>query len=63
MSRTRYSSLRIALNETEVDLRINTLIPVNHRIPAGGANKQALVKASSTNRDVEWFSFTYKFGD
>ena len=47
-----------ALNETEVDLRINTLIPVNHRIPAGGANKQALVKASSTNRDVEWFSFS-----
>ena len=47
-----------ALNETEVDLRIDTLIPVNHRIPAGGANKQALVKASSTNRDVEWFSFS-----
>ena len=46
------------LNETEVDLRIDTLIPVNHRIPAGGANKQALVKASSTNRDVEWFSFS-----
>ena len=49
-----------ALNETEVDLRIDTLIPVNHRIPAGGANKQALVKASSTNRDVEWFSFSTK---
>ena len=58
MSRTRYSSPPTHSTETEVDLRINTLIPVNHRIPAGGANKQALVKASSTNRDVEWFSFT-----
>ena len=58
MSRTRYSFSTDALNETEVDLRIDTLIPVSHRMPAGGATKQALVKASGTNRDVEWFTFS-----
>ena len=42
-----------ALNETEVDLRIDTLIPVSHRMPAGGATKQALVKASGA-QTVTW---------
>ena len=46
------------MNEAEVDLRIDTLIPVSHRMPAGGSTKQALVKASGTNRDVEWFTFS-----
>ena len=36
-----------ALNETEVDLRINTLAPENRLIGPGGANFQAWVKNSS----------------
>ena len=47
-----------ALNETEVDLRINTLAPQNRLIGPGGANFQAWVKDSSTDYDMHWLSLT-----
>ena len=47
-----------ALNETEVDLRINTLAPENRLIGPGGANFQAWVKDSSTDYDMQWLSLT-----
>ena len=47
-----------ALNETEVDLRINTLVPENRLIGPGGAMFQAWVKNSSTDYDMQWLSLT-----
>ena len=47
-----------ALNETEVDLRINTLAPENRLIGPGGAHHQVYSKASSADFDMQWFSLT-----
>ena len=42
------------LTQPQVDQRINSLIPPNRRIPAGGTQGQVLAKSSATDFDTDW---------
>ena len=42
------------LTESQVDTRVNTLVPENRRVPSGGSTGQVLKKDTGTNYDVSW---------